>query len=287
MANPETNVDLWLNWDLVSDIDTGFVSATFTATAATGQTQSVVAVGTETFAAVVTAAQAQSATAVGVETFAFTAVSGQGTQSTSATATWSCVATGVTGQASQSTSAATTETFVVAATTSQAQAAVVTASQMFAAWGLTGQAGQTADATGVEAFIADVAGTGQGQGSSGVGFNVLRPFPLSQRLQVADYEETFQSGNLLSDKHNGRLHARPRTLKGPRPIAGSLVLSSADKVTLDLFYEQETGNGALTFSWRNPLTNEFPVRFKFTDAPKFTSMGGDTIRAALSLELLA
>lgn len=71
----------------------------------------------------------------------------------------------------------------------------------------------------------------------------------------------------------------------PRPLAGSMIVTSAHLATVRQFVDQTLLGGSLPFEMADPLSNA-RILVRLVEMPTWTAIGGKFYRLSLSLEVL-
>ena len=111
------------------------------------------------------------------------------------------------------------------------------------------------------------------------------PASLPQDISSQNYKETPPNTIIRSTVEVGIAKQRSRTTGAARPISATLLLTLDQVETLDDFYENDLGFGALSFDWKHPRT-DVPSTFRFTDTPSYPAASSVTFRVTLPLEIL-
>ena len=111
------------------------------------------------------------------------------------------------------------------------------------------------------------------------------PASLPQDVSSQNYKENPPDTLLRSAVDVGIAKQRSRTTGAARPITATLLLTLDQVETLDDFYKNELGFGALSFDWKHPRTN-VPSTFRFTSVPTYPAASSITFRVTLPLEIL-
>jgi hypothetical protein len=109
------------------------------------------------------------------------------------------------------------------------------------------------------------------------------PVGLPQNLMLAGHQQAIAADTLLrTPMDKGPPKVRSITDAAEVPLAGQITISYAQWSTLRTFYRTTLGNGALPFTWVDPLTDE-TVDMRFTAPP--VSSGWDYQYGTVSLQL--
>lgn len=111
------------------------------------------------------------------------------------------------------------------------------------------------------------------------------PFPT--KLLQRGFSEGL-ADNLVEDQTDaGPPMSRPRSSAGVEPLAGTVIVSGAEKEALKTFVKVTLAQGSLPFSFPAPRSGAtLLVRFQKGKLPTFTELGGDRYLAAISLWVL-
>ena len=110
------------------------------------------------------------------------------------------------------------------------------------------------------------------------------PATLPQQLLIAGYEESPPDLALRTAMSVGPAKLRRRATAGVRPIAGEMVMTSAQVATLETFYVTTLVSGTLSFTHSHPRT-AVSSTFRFTAAPSYEGLGAGDYRVGLALEI--
>lgn len=111
------------------------------------------------------------------------------------------------------------------------------------------------------------------------------PGSLPQRMKLDGNSMKSTFGTQRTAMDSGPEFTRPRYTAVPIAVRGSILLSVAQYNTLETFFHDTLVEGSDTVDWVHPIT-EAAVTMRFLDAPDYRVISGDTIEAALSLEIL-
>ncbi len=112
------------------------------------------------------------------------------------------------------------------------------------------------------------------------------PASLPQFSLREGYAEGFKSTVVRSPTDSGRTKRRQRFINGPESLDVTMPLDNDQISTFKQFYEDDLGNGAISFTFPHPRlgTN---VTVVFRDDPKpLTTEGGVTYILSLKLDIL-
>ena len=112
------------------------------------------------------------------------------------------------------------------------------------------------------------------------------PTTLPQFALREGYAEGFKTTVVRSPMSSGRTKRRQRFINGPELLNITIPLNDAEILIFKAFYEDELGNGALSFTFPHPrLKTNVTVAFK-TDPEPLTPEGADTYILNMDLEIL-
>lgn len=111
------------------------------------------------------------------------------------------------------------------------------------------------------------------------------PATLPQGLQRTDYAEGIGDGRLRSQMDAGPAKVRRRSSAMPRPLTGTMVVTSAQIQTVRQFIEETLIGGSLPFCMPAPRTGG-PILVRLVEMPSWSALGGKWYRLNLSLEVL-
>lgn len=113
------------------------------------------------------------------------------------------------------------------------------------------------------------------------------PASLPQRLRAPGYGQSAADTMIASQTDTGPGKRRNRTSAGVEPFQASLRLSTAQLTQLREFYGTTLGNGALRFSWVDPVSQEpREVRFQANAPPQWQQSVRPWWDVTLALEIL-
>lgn len=110
------------------------------------------------------------------------------------------------------------------------------------------------------------------------------PLTLPQELASDAYQETFPDIFLRTSMEVGPAKSRRKVTTNVVPITSYIILSLAQTIILDAFY-QEISGGATSFSWTHPRLGT-TAQMRFTTQPIYSSLKGSYYKATLNLEIL-
>jgi hypothetical protein len=125
----------------------------------------------------------------------------------------------------------------------------------------------------LDAVVTPPAGTGA----------LVWPASLPQQPLLAAYEESYGQYAVHGDLPGGAPVGRRRTTADPGPIRVTFVLTLAQVLTFDGFYEEDTKGGALPFTWTHP--DRGAVRLAFTAGPQIRALDVGVFELAGALEV--
>lgn len=113
------------------------------------------------------------------------------------------------------------------------------------------------------------------------------PTTLPQFALREGYAEGFKQTVLRSPMDSGATKRRQRFINAPTTLSITIPLTDAEILIFKAFYEDELGNGALSFTFPHPrLKTNVTVVFK-TDPEPLTPEGANTYMLKMDLEVLA
>ena len=111
--------------------------------------------------------------------------------------------------------------------------------------------------------------------------NTLPKFALRE-----DYAEGFKSTVVRSKMDTGHTKRRQRFINSPEDLSVTMPLNNAEIAIFKAFYEDELGNGALSFTYTHPrLDTSVTVAFK-SDPEALKPEGATTYILSMKLEIL-
>lgn len=111
------------------------------------------------------------------------------------------------------------------------------------------------------------------------------PTSLPALPLVENYGEAQADTTIRTEMETGPAKARRRTTAGVSQLSLSYILSRAEAVTLEEFFENDLAGGALQFSFPHPRKGE-TVGCRFRRAPALSPINGDYFRVGVELEVL-
>ncbi len=112
------------------------------------------------------------------------------------------------------------------------------------------------------------------------------PITLPQFALREGYAEGFKSTVIRSATDSGRTKRRQRFINGPEDLNVTMPMNDAELLIFKAFYEDELGNGALSFTYPHPrLSTNVTVAFK-EDPEPLTPEGASTYLLSMKLEIL-
>lgn len=113
------------------------------------------------------------------------------------------------------------------------------------------------------------------------------PADLPQVLLVDGFSEEMGDSRIQSDPDSGPPKIRNRFSNVADKIAGQMILTYAQLVSLRDFVRLTTDGGALAFTLPSQyVAGETDLLCTFDEMPVFTALGAGRYRAALSLRVL-
>jgi len=119
----------------------------------------------------------------------------------------------------------------------------------------------------------------------------MADFPSSLPGLEIGAELTQQQGFIRSPMDSGPTKQRKRFTAVSRYFSGTMLLTKAQKETLETFYQDTISYGADTFTYTDPVDNSTSVNARFMQPPSYSALVGGTDgvqlwRANVSIELL-
>ncbi len=112
------------------------------------------------------------------------------------------------------------------------------------------------------------------------------PSTLPQFALRDGYAEGFKSTVIRSQMDSGHKKRRQRFINGPEALDITIPLNDAEILIFKAFYEDDLGNGALSFTYPHPrLSGNVTVAFTADPAP-LKSEGATTYLLNMKLEIL-
>jgi len=108
---------------------------------------------------------------------------------------------------------------------------------------------------------------------------------LPQKLFVAGYGQSFPAVTIKSNMDAGPAKVRRRFTAGVTPVSGTMILTAAQLVILDTFYNTTLLGGSLRFSWTKPPAHTVACEMRFTEVPNWTKVE-EEYEVSLSFEVL-
>ena len=110
------------------------------------------------------------------------------------------------------------------------------------------------------------------------------PTTLPQALLLSGYGQKAADVVLRTGMDIGPAKVRRRASAGVEPVEGKQIYTSTELGYLRTFYDTTLLNGALRFSWKDPITKS-SEELRFTKPPAWTAVEGK-YQVALSLEIM-
>lgn len=110
------------------------------------------------------------------------------------------------------------------------------------------------------------------------------PLSLPQQVLASDYTEAADANTIRSDVDVGPAKVRRRYTAEVKVLQIGLVLTAAQVVTLDTFYDATLG-AVDAFDWVHPRTLA-AASLRFRSRPEYRAIGASYFRAAFALEIL-
>ena len=111
------------------------------------------------------------------------------------------------------------------------------------------------------------------------------PVTLPQTLLMDGYGEAAPNVLLRSQMEIGPAKVRRRSSAGIRPVKGYLILTLEELEIFKAFHHDDLEDGALRFTWVEPLDEETEVEMRFAEVPSWSSENG-LYKVQMSLEIL-
>ena len=108
---------------------------------------------------------------------------------------------------------------------------------------------------------------------------------LPQALFVAGYSQSPPDIALKSPMDAGPPKVRRRFTAGIAPVAGTMIMTAAQLITFQTFYNTTLLGGSLRFSWTTPPAHSVACEMRFTAVPTWTKIESE-YEVNLSLEVL-
>ena len=100
------------------------------------------------------------------------------------------------------------------------------------------------------------------------------------------FSQREQSAVIRSPMGYGPAKVRNRTTAAIEVVTMSMHLDSSDVGTLEGFYKNASARGTIPFDYKNHLTEQNPVEYRFTSPPVYRPVAANLWRAELNLEIL-
>ena len=111
------------------------------------------------------------------------------------------------------------------------------------------------------------------------------PTTLPGQMNLRGFRDTTDpKGMLRTTMDQGPDKRRTRSTLPIHQFSGQMLLTSAQQVTLDQFYNQTLGQGALSFNWIDPSDCVTPMVLSFATPPSYTYAGKGLVFGTLNLE---
>lgn len=104
-------------------------------------------------------------------------------------------------------------------------------------------------------------------------------------MELSGFALTGPANVLRTPMDAGPAKQRRRFTSGPRPVTGRVTLDSVQIDEFTDFYRNSLLDGALRFSWTDPLTGD-PAEFRFTAPYEATKRGARLFTVVLPLEIM-
>jgi len=107
--------------------------------------------------------------------------------------------------------------------------------------------------------------------------------PASPLLE--NFQEISPQTAIRTDMDTGPAKVRQRTTAGTGALMVSYLLTIAETIALDAFYQTTLSGGATAFDYTHPRTGA-TLSCRFTDPPEYAPVNGNYFKATLTLEVL-
>ena len=114
---------------------------------------------------------------------------------------------------------------------------------------------------------------------------VTWPVTLPQDVLLEGYGEQPPDEIIRTPMETGPAKVRRRSTAGPRPVSATIDLTRDQVETLDDFYRNTLGGGALSFDWVHART-QAAAKFRFLSQPVYRPESQTSWLATLNLEIL-
>jgi len=110
------------------------------------------------------------------------------------------------------------------------------------------------------------------------------PSTLPQALLLSGYGQKAADVVLRTSMDTGPAKVRRRASAGVEDVEGGIIVTPTELGYLRTFHDTTLLNGALRFSWKDPVT-KVSEELRFTTPPSWAAVEGK-YRVALSLEIM-
>jgi hypothetical protein len=102
------------------------------------------------------------------------------------------------------------------------------------------------------------------------------------KLEQSSYTETPRDTNVRTSMDAGPTFSRRRFTKKTSDVSGDLILTAAQLVTLETFYDTTLRGGSLSFDWVNQRTDVAAV-FRFNGPLQIRAISGNDYAVGCTL----
>lgn len=104
---------------------------------------------------------------------------------------------------------------------------------------------------------------------------MAQPWPVSlqEKLNASGFGIDYGDSLVRSDMDVGLAKVRNRYTKGIDTYTASIYVDITDVLIFESFYKDTLVNGALPFTFNDPIT-QIPTDFRFRSPPKISPLGG-------------
>lgn len=111
------------------------------------------------------------------------------------------------------------------------------------------------------------------------------PADLPQNVLAADFQEQAQPQAIRSSVDVGPAKMRRRYTAAIKVYRMAIYLTTAQKASLETFFDSSLGGGVLPFNWVDHISGD-PRTYRFTAPPSYSAAAPTVFKAALELESL-
>ena len=111
------------------------------------------------------------------------------------------------------------------------------------------------------------------------------PATLPQELNRRGYSESLPANVIRTSVDAGPEKRRRRFTAAVRPLAGRMIMASVQLDTLETFFRDVIGDGALSFDFPAPRDPGSTLTVVFSSPPSWTNPGGDNYDVTLEMEI--